>query len=121
MLSVLLGIKMKNKLKKEDITTEYYIEFRGTLFRYRIVIVYYLIIMVYYSIIEILEFYKVIESTSNYFLIASLLWNLINGFYLVGFIFSIEKWKQLGNILLCRHLFISIRESNLSSMYELTF
>ena len=80
------------------------IEFQKSMLKYRIVVTYYLLVLIYYSIIEIFEYCGIMVSTSFNFKIASLLYNMVNGLYLIGFIFSIERLKKLMNLLSCGNL-----------------
>ena len=85
-----LSIKVKYDMKKahenEEIPNEYYNAFRGKLMRYIIIVVYNL------------------NYDSVLYLIIKILYELTNTFYLIGFIFNVEKWKELVNMITCRNI-----------------
>ena len=112
----------KSYKKGDIITKELYEDIKKTLMKYRIAVVYYLVILFYYSILDFLEFLKIIEINSVPFNIASVLHNTVNGIFLLTFIFNIERWKVLLNVLSCGYLcegFTEIRPTNESTIYEL--
>ena len=121
--SILLSKDITKLYKQGDIMTkEFYEELKKTMIKYRIAVIYYLVTLLYYSILDILEFRKILEVTSVPFNIASFLHNAINGIFLLTFIFNIERWKVLFNILSCGYLcqgFKEIRPTNETTIFEL--
>lgn len=112
----------KSYKQGEIITKELYEDIKKTLMKYRIAVVYYLVILFYYSILDFLEFRNILEIDSVPFNIASVLHNTVNGIFLLTFIFNIERWKVLLNVLSCGYLcegFTEIRPTNESTIYEL--
>ena len=103
-----LSIKVKYDMKKahenEEIPNEYYNAFRGKLMRYIIIVVYNLIILLMFSLFDILNTRELVDYDSVLYLIIKILYELTNTFYLIGFIFNVEKWKELVNMITCRNI-----------------
>ena len=108
MIFIGLSIKVKYDMKKahenEEIPNEYYNAFRGKLMRYIIVVVYNLIILLMFSLFDILNTKELVDYDSVLYLIIKILYELTNTFYLIGFIFNVEKWKELVNMITCRNI-----------------
>lgn len=108
-----LSIKVKYDMKKahenEEIPNNYYIAFKGKLMRYIIVVVYNWIILLMFSLFDILNKRELVDYNSVLYLIIKVLYELTNTFYLIGFIFNAEIWKELVNMITCRNIHNDIK------------
>ena len=57
-----------------------------------------------FSLFDILNTRKLVDYDSVLYLIIKILYELTNTFYLIGFIFNVEKWKELVNMITYRNI-----------------
>ena len=57
-----------------------------------------------FSMFDILNKRELVDYNSVLYLIIKVLYELTNTFYLIGFIFNAEIWKELVNMITCRNI-----------------
>ena len=102
--------------------TDFIIEIKHNLVKYMIVVGYNLVVLFGYSLAELLQYFHTVENMTVFVKIIVVFYSMINLVYLLGFIFNVERFIVLINVLSCGQLFKDfkeIRKTNQPTLFEL--